>query len=338
MKVTLIGIDLAKNILQVCGVNQVGKAVFNRQIKRNRLLRFLADYPQALIAMEACSGSNYWGRELEHRGYSVMLIPPQHVKPFVKGNKNDRNDAFAITEAARRPGIQRVQPRSLAQTDTLLVHKILDRRIRERNALINQCRGLLNEYGVVVSRGKERLKQALPALLGDAENGLTEVARYYLHGQLEEWHNLDESIKALERTLRQQVKHSEQGQRLIKIKGVGQKIASACEAFIGNGSHYRNGRHFAANLGLVPKEHSSGGRQKLGGITKRGNRYIRRLLIQGAWSVVRYAEHGDDRLSRWAHQIIARRGKHKAAIAVANKLARIIWSMSYHGTEYNAIS
>lgn len=337
MQVTLISIDLAKTIFQVCGVNQAGKSVFNRQVRRNKLMALLAQYPGAAIAMEACSGSNYWGRELKRLGFNVLLIPPQHVKPFVKGNKNDRNDAFAITEAARRPDLQAVQPNSLEQTDALLVHKILDRQVRARNALINQCRGLLNEYGLVVSRGKERLRDELPRLLEDAENGLTETARHYLHRQLQEWRLMDESIGELESSIKQQVKRSEPGQRLLKIKGVGQKIASASEALIGNGAQYRNGRHCAANFGLVPKEHSSGGKQKLGGITKRGNRYLRRLLIQGAWSVVRYAEQSDDRLSRWARELIKRRGKHKAAIAVANKLARIIWSMLYHRTEYRAI-
>lgn len=223
MKVTLIGIDLAKSIFQVCGVNQATKPVFNRRVRRNQPIECLSQYPDATIAMEACSGSNYWGRELQQRGFTVMLIPPQHVKPFVKGNKNDRNDTFAICEAARR---------------------------------------------------------------------------------------------------------------LTCIKGVGNKIASATTAFIGNGQGYRNGRHFVVNLGLVPKEHSSGGKQRLGHITKRGNAYIRHLLIQGAWSVVRYADRGNDRLSRWTRQIIERRGKHKAAIAVANKLGRIIWAMSYHQTEY----
>ena len=334
MKVTLIGIDLAKSIFQVCGVNRAGKSVFNRQIRRNRLMAFLIQYPESIVAMEACSGSNYWGRQLEQSGFKVMLIPPQHVKPFVKGNKNDRNDAFAICEAAQRPAIRCVRPRSLPQTDTLLVHRILERRKRERTTLMNQIRGLLNEYGVIVAKGKERLRNELPFILEDAENELTETARYHLNQQLLEWRDLDASIGQLEQTIKHQVKSSDQARRLIQIKGVGKMTSSAVEAFIGDGSGYRSGRHFAANLGLVPKEHSSGGKQRLGPITKRGNVYLRRLLIQGAWSVIRYADRCDDRLSRWARQLIERRGKHKAAIAVANKLARIIWAISYHQTEY----
>ena len=337
MKVTLIGIDLAKTIFQLCGVNQASKPVFNRKLRRNRLIEYLSQYPDATIAMEACSGSNYWGRTLKQRGFTVMLIPPQHVKPFVKGNKNDRNDAFAICEAARRPNLRCVEPRSLDQTDAILVHRILQRRIRARSTLIHQLRGLLNEYGIVLPRGKEKLREALPFILEEAENGLTDTARHHLNQQLLEWRNLDQAIAELERSIRVQVRENRQTRRLTQIKGVGSKIASATGAFIGNGQAYRNGRHFAANLGLVPTEHSSGGKQRLGRISKRGNAYIRYLLIQGAWSVVRYADRGDDRLSRWARQIIERRGKHKAAIAVANKLARIIWAMSYHQSEYRAL-
>lgn len=336
MKVTLIGIDLAKSIFQVCGVNQAGKQVFNRQVRRARLMEFLIKHPDATMAMEACSGSNYWGRELQQRGFQVKLIPPQHVKPFVKGNKNDRNDAFAITEAARRPNLRYVEPRTLAQTDMIQVHRVLDRMIRQRTALINQIRGFLNEYGIVVSRGKEKLLSAMPDLLEDAENGLTSSSRALYQAMYDDWRQINQAIDRVENVLKGQAKADEAAQRLMKIKGVAHKIATATLAHAGNGHGYQSGRHFAANLGLVPREHSSGGKQKLGGITKRGNRYLRRLLIQGAWSVVRNADNGDDRMSRWAKQLIERRGKHKAVVAVANKMARIMWSMLYHRTEFRA--
>jgi len=321
MKVTLIGIDLAKSILQVCGVNHAGKRVFNRQVRRTRLMELLMQHPDATVAMEACSGSNYWGRELQQRGFKVMLIPPQHVKPFVKGNKNDRNDAFAITEAARRPDLKCVEPRTLIQTDLIQLHRVLDRMIRQRTALINQLRGFLNEYGLIVAKGKEKLLAAMPGLLEDAENGLTPASRVLFQELYEQW---------------RQANNDEAAQRLMKMKGVAEKISTATIAHAGNGRGYKSGRHFSANLGLVPKEHSSGGKQKLGGITKRGNRYLRRLLIQGAWSVVRNADKNDDRMSRWARQLVERRGKHKAVVAVANKMARIMWSMLYHQTEYRA--
>ena len=336
MKVTLIGIDLAKSIFQVCGVNQVGKRIFNRQVRRARLMELLIQHPDATIAMEACSGSNYWGRALQQRGFQVMLIPPQHVKPFVKGNKNDRNDAFAITEAARRPDLKCVEPRTLAQTDLIQVHRVLDRMVRQRTALINQVRGFLNEYGIVIAQGKERLLAAMPDLLEDAENGLTPSSRALYQELYEQWRQANEGIDRIEKGLKNQANTNEAAQRLMKVKGVAVKISTATIAHAGNGHGYKSGRHFSANLGLVPKEHSSGGKQKLGGITKRGNHYLRRLLIQGAWSVVRNADKNDDRMSRWARQLVERRGKHKAVVAVANKMARIMWSMLYHQTEYQA--
>jgi transposase len=336
MKVTLIGIDLAKTIFQVCGVNQAGKRAFNRQVRRARLMELLLQYPDASIAMEACSGSNYWGRELQQRGFKVMLIPPQHVKPFVKGNKNDRNDAFAITEAARRPELKCVEPRTLAQTDMIQVHRVLERMIRQRTALINQLRGFLNEYGIVVARGKEKLLAAMPDLLEDAENGLTPSSRALFQALHEQWRQANAAIERIEEGLKRQAKADEAAQRLMKMNGVAAKISTATIAHAGNGHGYKSGRHFAANLGLAPKEHSSGGQQKLGGISKRGNQYLRRLLIQGAWSVVRNVDKHDDRMSRWAGQLVERRGKHKAVVAVANKMARIMWSMLYHQTEFRA--
>lgn len=334
MNVTLISIDLAKNIFQVCGVNQAGKPIFNRQLRRNKLLEFLAQHPKVCIAMEACSGSNYWGRTLSSKGHEVLLIPPQHVKPFVKGNKNDRNDAFAICEAARRPRMIFVKPKTLEQTDMMLVHRIRSRQVVERNALMNQIRGLLNEYGIVVNQGKATLRKALPLLLEDAENELTVLARQHFQVLLDEWKLLDGSIEQFNRSLVKQARECPKAKRLMGIKGVAEITATAAVMYGGDGTSYKNGRHFSASLGLVPKEFSSGGKQRLGSITKRGNGYLRRLLVQGAWSIIRHLDKSTDRLSSWAKKVIERRGKHKAAIAIANKLARIIWAMLYHQTDY----
>ena len=337
MKVTLIAIDLAKTIFQLCGVNQAGKPVFNRKLKRASLLKFITQHRGVTIAMEACSGSNYWGRLFQQHGFKVMLIPPQHVKPFVKGNKNDRNDAFAISEAAQRPNLICVQPRTVEQTEIIQIHRLHERKTDERTALINQTRGFLSEFGIVLGQGKNTLKEALPLLISDEQNGLPASVRVNLQEIYEEWLALDNRIAALDKKIRQCARSSDDAKRLMKIKGVAEKTATAVIAHAGDGKAYRNGRHFSANLGLVPKEHSSGGKQVLGGITKRGNRYLRRLLVQGAWSVIRYAAQSDDRLSRWAVKLIARRGKHKAALAVANKLARIIWSILFHKTEYTPV-
>ncbi len=334
MNITLIGIDLAKNVFQVCGVNQACKPLFNRQIRRANLLDFLAQHPGVTIVMEACGGSNYWGRTLQTQGYTVKLLPPQHVKPFVKGNKNDRNDAFAICEAANRPDITTVMPRTLEQTDMNLVHRIRERRVEERTRLICQLRGLLNEYGIVQPCGKEALQAAMPDILEDADNELTAQARVYFHDLWEEWRAINESVKQLDADIRRQCRANEACSRLTEIKGVGDITATAIVAFAGNGRHYRSGRHFAANLGLVPKEHSSGGKQVLGSITKRGNGYLRKLLVQGAWSIIRYLDKSHDRLSLWAKALVLRRGKQRAAIAIANKLARIIWAMLSKETHY----
>jgi len=336
MNVTLIGIDLAKTIFQVCGVNQAGKQVFNRQVRRPKLQEYLAQYPEITIAMEACSGSNYLGRTLANKGHKVQLIPAQHVKPFVKGNKNDRNDAFAICEAARRPHLRCVSPKTLEQTDMALVHRIRVRQVDSRTALMNQIRGLLNEYGIVVKRGKEQLRNNLPLIIEDAANELTITARHYFDGLLREWQRLDKSIKQLESSLVKQSKECPKTKRLMGIKGVAVMTATAAVMVANDGTGYKNGRHFSASLGLVPKEFSSGGKQRLGSITKRGNGYLRRLLVQGAWSVIRNVETSTDRLSLWAKKVIERRGKHKAAVAVANKMARIIWAMLYYQTEYRA--
>jgi len=200
--------------------------------------------------------------------------------------------------------------------------------------LINQIRGFLQEYGIVIAQGKQRLRDAIPELLEDAENGLTDAARQVISLLAEEWRYLDESIVELEKSIKAQAKSSEAATRLMKIKGVGEKISTAAVAIIGDGKGLKNGRHCAANLGVVPKEHSSGGKQNLGGITKRGNRYLRYLLIQGAWSIIRHIDKSNDRITRWARGVIERRGKQKAAVAIANKLARIIWSMLRYNTEY----
>lgn len=336
MEITLIGIDLAKNVLQICGVNQAGKQVFNRAVKRHQVLGFLAQLPDVPVAMEACSGSNYWGRTLQALGREVLLLSPQHVKPFVKGNKNDRNDAFAICEAAARPNMRFVPPRSVEQTDMMLAHRVRERLVHQRTTLMNQLRGLLQEYGVVLAPGREKLRNQLPDILEDAENGLSTAARSCFAQMQQEWVELDSLISSYERSIRRQCRENEASKRLTGIKGIAEITATAIVAYAGNGAQFRSGRHFSANLGLVPKEHSSGGRQKLGSITKRGNRYIRKLLVQGAWSIIRHLKTANDQLSLWAKKVIDRRGKQIGAVALANKLARISWAMLYKQQSFKA--
>lgn len=336
MKVTMIGVDLAKNIFQVCGVNQAGNEIFNKAMNKKKLIELLLlKHPDVTVAMEACSGSNPLGRKLEKHDFKVLLIPPNHVKPFVKGNKNDRNDAFAITEAARRPGMHFVRPKTLEQTDLIQVHRLRERRINDRTRMTNQIRGFLKEYRMTVPVGLNILKERLSKELSIEGTELTIDAKLTLEDAYEEWLRLDKSISKIDKRLSQMIKNDEQTTRLMTLKGVGEVISSAFKAVIGDGTAYKNGRHCAANIGLVPKEHSSGGKQKLGGITKRGNSYLRKLLVQGANSVLAHASRSSDRLSSWAKKVKERRGHQIAVVAVANKMARILWSMSYHQTTYN---
>lgn len=334
MKVTLIAVDLAKSVFQVCGVNQAGKPFFNRTVRRNKFLALLAQYPGTPVAMEACGGSNYWGRTLHALGHEVLLIPPQHVKPFVKGNKNDRNDAFAISEAARRPELTTVKPRSVQDTEVISVHRMRERLVGQRTALSNQIRGFLAEFGIVAGLGRSGLIDTVYQELESSENELTASMKSVFEDLLQELQDIEVRLSQVEKRIKLMSK-SDDAKRLMTVKGIAEISATAICAYMGNPKNYRSGRHFSASLGLVPKEHSSGGKQSLGGITKRGNSYIRFLLVQGAWSILSHAAKSSDRLSQWALKLIERRGKHKAVVAVANKLARIAWAVLHNQTDYS---
>lgn len=334
MKVTTISIDLAKTVFQVCGTNQAGFEVFNRQVRRNKLLETVIQFPGADVVMEACSGSNYWGRLFIKHGLTVKLIPPQHVKPFVRGNKNDRNDAFAISEASRRPNLIFTQPRSVAATDMAVLHRIRDRRQGSLTRLTNQIRGLLNEYGIVIPQGIEHLRRYIPLVLEDADNELSQLMRSELHSLYEEWCMMASLIKQHDKAIEQFARADEQTTLLMTARGIGSITATALMSVMGSPANYKNGRHFASSLGLTPSEHSSGGKQKLGRITKRGNRYVRKLLVQCAMSHVRHLESRTDNLSLWLKKLKDRRGVQVAAIALANKLARISWAMLHKQQEF----
>lgn len=327
MKVTTLSIDLAKSIFQVCGTNKAGSAVFNKQVRRNQLLKMILKYPEAEVVMEACCGSNYWGRLFISHGYNVKLIPPQHVKPFVRGNKNDRNDAFAIAEASRRPDMLFVQPRSVEATDIAVLHRVRDRRKTSLTRLSNQIRGLLSEYGVVLPQGINTLRCNIPLLLEDADNGLSVLMRTELQNIYDEWLMLESLIKQQDKAIERHAKSDDRTSLLMTIKGIGPMTSTALVGVMGSPAHYRNGRHFASSLGLTPSEHSSGGKQRLGRITKRGNTYIRRLLVQCAMSHIRHLKNNSDALSCWLRRLKERRGVQVAAIALANKLARISWAV-----------
>lgn len=326
MKLTTIGIDLAKTVFQVHGVTAEGEVV-RKRLSRGKLLKFMAQQGPCLVGLEACGGAHHWARELGRLGHEVRLMSPQYVKPYVKTNKNDGNDAEAICEAVGRPGMRFVPGKSRAQQDVQALHRVRGGLIKARTALANQARGLAAEYGVVLSKGLGRLRAGLPAVLEDGSNGLTAVARELLWSCYRRLRELDEQIKAYEVRIEGLHRTDEASQRLVAIEGIGPLTATALRAAVGDAREFRNGRHLAAWLGLVPRQHSSGHRQVLLGISKRGDRYLRTLLIHGARSVLSRSAGKTDRRSRWLEALKARRGFNRACVALANRNARIVWAM-----------
>lgn len=333
-KVTLLGVDLAKNVFQLHGVDTTGKPVLKRKLTRLKFIEVVAQLSPCTIVMEACSGASYWCRKFSALGHKTQLVSPQFVKPFVKTNKNDRNDAEAICEAASRPTMRFVSPNTVEQQDIQSVHRIRTRLVAERTALVNQIRGLLAEYGVIVSQGIEKIRKALPEILEDAENELTQDSRalfFELHTELME---KDQKIVIYDKKMEVIFKSNKDCQKIAKIEGIGVITATAIVGAIGDPKVFKNGRHFAAYLGLVPKQSSSGGKERLLGISKRGDTYLRTLLIHGGRSVVKYAKGKEDRRSVWVNRIKTHRGSNCAATAVANKNARIIWALLAKNEEY----
>lgn len=287
-----------------------------------------------LIGMEACGGAHYWARELSKQGHQVRLIAGQFVRPYRKGGKNDRNDAEAICEAVGRPSMRFVPIKSVYQQSVLSLHRARQLRVAERTALSNQIRGLLGEYGLVVKQGIAHLRSALPDMLEDAENGLPDLAREVFSELRDRLIELDSQVEHYDRWIRREAEQSELAQRLMKIEGVGTLTASAMVATVGNGQCFRNGRELAAWLGLTPRQHSSGGKARLGGISKRGDVYLRTLLVHGARSALLQSARRSDEKSRWASALKARSGNNVAACALAAKNARIIWALLARDQEY----
>ncbi len=333
-KVARIGMDLGKNTFHLVGVDETGFPVVKKKLRRKQVLAWFANLPVCQVAMEACGGSHYWAREIGQLGHEIKLISPQFVKPYVKGNKNDYNDAEAICEAAGRANMRFVAVKTVDQQDLQAVHRLRQSVVKQRTALANQLRGLLGEYGIVVAYGISQVRRRIPEILEDGENGLTDCFRTWLAELLEAFRVLDERIKQYDEEIRQVYAAHEACRRLGAIEGIGPKIATAVIATYGDGKQFSNGRHFAASLGLVPRQHTTGDRPVLLGISKRGDRYLRTLLIHGARSVIRRIEGKDDRRSRWLQSLVARRGKNKAAVALANKNARIIWALLARGEIY----
>lgn len=334
MKIATIGLDVAKNVFQVHGADAEGRAVLRKRLRRNQVAEFFANLPPCLVGLEACCGSHYWSRVLSRSGHTVRLIAPQFVKPYVKSNKNDANDAEAICEAVSRPQMRFVPAKSVEQQDVQALHRVRSRLVSSRTQLASQVRGLLAEYGIVLPRFIRHLRRGLPLILEDAENELTDFSRRLFAALYEELVQLDDKIKTLDEQVQAIYRASETCRRVAAVEGIGPLIATALVAAISDGKSFKNGRQFAAWLGLVPRQHSTGGKALLFGISKRGDPYLRTLLIHGARSVVYRASRKTDTRNRWIADKQRRLGTSKACVALANKNARIVWSLIARGESY----
>ena len=336
MKITTIGIDLAKNVFQVHGADGRGKSVLKKALKRAQMLPFFANLTPCLIGMEACGSAHYWARKLEALGHTVKLMAPQFVKPYVKTNKNDAADAEAICEAVTRPTMRFVPIKNGEQQAVLALHRARQGFVKARTAQANQIRGLLAEYGIVIPQGISHIARQLPEILEDGENGLPGAFRQLIERLGAHLKELDRQIQELEVQIQLWHRSHTASRRLADIPGVGPITASALLASICDAKHFASGRQFAAWLGLVPRQHSSGGKQTLLGISKRGDSYLRTLLIHGARAVIRLAENKPGYAGSWLTDLLQRRHKNVATVALANKNARILWAVLTRDAAFDA--
>ena len=334
MNVKVIGLDTAKHVFQVHGADASGRAMLKKRLRRNQLTDFFGSIPQCVVGLEATRGSHYWARVIGSFGHEVRLIAPQFVKPYLKGQKNDAGDAAAICEAVSRPEMRFVAAKSIEQQDLQALHRIRSRLIGCRTQLGNQIRGLLAEYGIILPLHLSQVRLQLPVLFSDEHPLLSAFARELIAGLYDELCQLDKRIQSLEQRIRTSFETNDLCQRVAAVEGVGPVIATAVVAAISDGRMFRNGRQFAAWLGLVPRQHSSGDKQRMLGITKRGDPYIRMLLIHGARSVIYRCGVKTDNRSRWIAEKKKKLGTTKACVAVANKNARIIWALLAKGEPY----
>jgi transposase len=334
MTIKRIGLDLAKQLFQLHGVDQQDQVVLRKQLRRNQMLAYFSNLPPCLIGIEACSSAHYWARELQKLGHTVKLMAPQFVKPYVKSNKNDAKDAEAICEAVSRPTMRFVAIKTIEQQDIQALHRIRTELVHQRTAKVNQIRGFLAEYGMVVERSVEKLRKALPMLLEDGENGLSFYFRALLQGLQQDLITLNDRVSDLDKKIKLLASSNTSANRLQQIPGIGPVTATALVSAVGDGKQFKRGRDLSAWLGLTPRQHSSGGKECLLGISKRGDSYLRTLLIHGARAVLKVAGHKDDPRSRWLQNLCTRRNKNIAAVALANKNARIVWALLTQETDF----
>ncbi len=336
MSIASVGIDIGKLTFHLVALDVHGKVVVRKKFSRKQLLAYTAKLKTALIGIEACSGAHFLGATLRDQGHDVRLIPAQFVKPFLKSNKNDFLDAEAIAEAVARKNMRFVPIKTDDQLDLQALHRVRDRLVQRRTAVINQIRGFLLERGISFAQGPANLRRHLPSLLEDADENLTPRIRSLLAHLWQEWKQLEGDVEHVSTEIDMIAEHDPACQRLRQIPGIGPLISTATVAAIGNGAAFRKGRDFAAWLGLVPRQHSSGGKARLLGISKRGNVYLRRMFIHGARAVLLIVKYDTGRLGQWGRELALRAPRNKVIVAVANKLARIAWAVLSSGNEYRA--
>jgi transposase len=336
MKITTVGIDLAKNVFQVHGVDERGKTVLRKQLKRAQVAVFFGNLPPCLIGMEACASAHSWGRTLQRFGHTVRLMAPQFVKPYVKTNKNDVADAEAICEAVSRPNMRFVPIKSIEQQAILSVHRVRQGFVKARTAQANQIRGLLGEFGLIIPQGISNVAKRVPELLEDASNELPVAFRQLIDHLTQHLKELDRQVKEFERQIIAWHRGSELSQKLEKIPGIGALAASALVASIADARSFENGRQVSAWLGLVPRQSSTGGKPTLLGMSKRGDAYLRTLLIHGARSAILAAQRNTQNTNVWLTNLLTRRHPNIAAVALANKNVRTVWALLVHGREFKA--
>jgi transposase len=334
MQVTTIGLDLAKNVFQVHGIDERGRVVLRRQLARAKVLTFFANLSPCRIGLEACAGAHYWARALRGLGHEVRLMPPQYVKAYVKTNKHDAADAEACCEAVQRPGMRFVPVKSADQQATLLLHRVRDQLIGQRTATINALRAHLAEFGIVAPQRQAGLRQLLATLAAIEDERIPPLAREVLHPLVDHLRGLEGRIAELDRRLVALTRTDPVCRALCEVPGVGPVIATAFAATVPDASAFRSGRHLAAWLGLVPRQHATGGKPRQLGLSKRGDGYLRRQLIHGARALVKVSPGHTGRLWSWINGLRARRPFNVVVAAVANKLARIVWAMLSRGAAY----
>lgn len=338
-EIITIGLDLAKSVFQVHGVDASGRVVVRRALRRAEVLSFFAGVPACVVAMEACGSAHHWGRQIAALGHAVRLLPPIRVQAYVKpGKKNDAADAAAICEAVGRPHMQFVPLKSAEQQAVLMLHRARDLLVRQRTMLINALRGHLAEFGLIAAQGKGGFAKLLASLDGEAGATLPELALAALRLLAAQIDDANAKIEALEKQIVARHRDDEASRRLTSIPGIGPIIASALAGAVPDASVFRSGRQFAAWLGLVPRQHSTGGRQRLGGITKAGDRYLRRLLVIGATGLIRYRRTNVPGGLAWVQALLARKPARLVSVALANKMARIAWAILHRGGIYKEVA